>query len=73
VLPVWLQRVANLVPLTHALDGMRFALLQGHSVDQLLAVIVKLAAFAVVLLAGGIFTFNRAVELAKRTGSLTEY
>lgn len=73
VLPVWLQRVAGIVPLTHALDGMRFALLQGYSVDQLLAVIVKLTAFAVVLLAGGMFTFSRAVELAKRTGSLTEY
>jgi ABC-2 type transport system permease protein len=73
VLPGWLQRVADLVPLTHALEGMRFAILKGHGLDELASVVWTLVAFAVLLLSGGIGTFNAAVNLVKRTASLTQY
>jgi len=73
VLPAWLQTVAQWVPLTHALDGMRFALLKGADLGELAPVIGTLCAFSVVLLAGGMYAFKLAVDIAKRTGSLTEF
>lgn len=73
VLPGWLRGLAEAVPLTHALSGMRLALLQGYDMHELMFELVKLAAFAVVLLAIGMGAFNQAVKIAKRRGSLTEY
>ncbi|MEE9294175.1 MAG: ABC transporter permease [Phycisphaerae bacterium] len=73
MLPHWLQQLAAWVPLTHALEGMRFALLRGYAPSDLTSILMKLGAFAVVLVALGIVAFDQAVRLAKRTGSLTEY
>lgn len=73
VLPDWLKWIADLVPLTYALEGMRFALLQGHSLDQLAPQLITLLVFSVILITLGMGAFNMAVRVAKRTGSLTEY
>ncbi len=73
VLPGWLAKLASLVPLTHALAGMRLALLKGYDMHELVRELLKLSAFAVVLLALGMTAFNQAVKIAKRRGSLTEY
>ncbi|MGD2108233.1 MAG: ABC transporter permease [Phycisphaerae bacterium] len=73
VLPGWLQWVAELVPLTHALDGMRFAVLEGSTLRDLLGSVLKLTVMAAVLMTGGLAAFAYAVRLAKQTGSLTEY
>jgi ABC-2 type transport system permease protein len=73
VLPAWLQRLANLVPLTHGLEGMRMALLQGQGFGRLAGTILTLCAFAAALLAGGLIAFNAAVRATKKTGSLTEF
>jgi len=73
LLPSWLQKVSSLVPLTYALDGMRLALLKGASVTDLGGTLALLGGFAVVLLSVGIGAFDRAVAIAKHTGSLTQY
>ncbi|MBI5837525.1 MAG: ABC transporter permease [Candidatus Eisenbacteria bacterium] len=73
VLPVWLQHVAALIPLTHALDGMRHALLQGYNLGQLAGVAWTLIGFAVVFLAAGLGSFGLAVGYAKRAGTLTRF
>ena len=73
MLPPWMQRISVAVPLTHALEGMRFALLQGQGVVQLAGVIGTLTAFAVVLMTVGVYGFNLSVLAAKHTGSLTQY
>ncbi len=73
LLPKWLERASTLVPLTHALDGMRHAILNGDGLVALSSTILVLTAFAVVLLTVGIGAFNHAVVLAKRNGSLVEY
>jgi ABC-2 type transport system permease protein len=72
-LPQWLQNLSKAVPLTYALDGMRHALLQGYSIAQLSDVILSLTLFSVVLLTVGITGFAWSVDLAKRSGSLTQY
>ncbi len=73
VLPAWLQTIAQWVPLTHALEGMRFALLKGADLRALAPVIGTLCAFSVALIAGGMYAFKLAVDVAKRSGSLTEF
>jgi ABC-2 type transport system permease protein len=73
MLPGWVQWLGNAIPLTHALDGMRHALLQGYSIRQLSPVLLRLAAFAVALVSIGIGGFSWAVDQAKHSGSLTQY
>jgi ABC-2 type transport system permease protein len=73
MLPEWLGSMAQLIPLTHALDGMRLALLHGQGVVEQAGTIFVLLAFAASLLAVGISTFEWTVGIAKRTGSLVEY
>lgn len=73
LLPEWMQFVAELIPLAPALDGMRLAILQGQGLGELSLVLMKLAAFTVVLLPLGMAAFSYAVVIAKRTGSLVEY
>lgn len=73
MLPPWLQTIARIVPLTHALDGMRFALLKGADVASLAPTLLTLSLFGTVLMFAGIGGFNIAVKLAKDSGSLTQY
>jgi ABC-2 type transport system permease protein len=69
VLPDWLERLGRLVPTRFIFDGMRAALFGGSWSED-----------ALVLLAYGLFglplalwAFSRALEHAKRRGSLAEY
>ena len=73
LLPRWIQYLAGLVPLTPALEGMRFALLQGYGFEQLSAILIRLSAFSIVLLTAGVVGFNYAVQLGRKTGSLSQY
>ena len=73
LLPQWLQTLGGLVPLTHALDGMRLALLTGATIADLKDTLIILSGFAVVLMTIGLGAFDRAVEIAKHTGSVTQY
>ena len=73
LLPVWVQQIGSLIPLTHALEGMRLALLQGQTLHELAPIIFKLIAFAAVFQVIGIYGFNLAVSTTKKVGSLAEY
>ncbi len=73
IMPVWLQQVAQLLPVTYALRAMRLALLQGASVGELLPDLAALAGFSVVLLPLSLLAFRFAVHRAKVDGSLTYY
>jgi ABC-2 type transport system permease protein len=72
-LPAWIQNLARLVPLNPALEGMRFALLQGYGLKQLQDIVISLSVFSVVLLGAGILGFNAAVQMGRKSGSLTQY
>ena len=73
LLPAWLRHIGDLIPLTHALEGMRLALLQGQTLAQLSPIVLKLIAFAAVLQTVGLLGFNVAVNWTKSAGSLAEY
>jgi ABC-2 type transport system permease protein len=70
VLPGWLERLGRLVPTRFIFDGTRAALFggSGWSEDALI-----LVAYGVVGLPLALWAFSRALEHAKRRGSLAEY
>ena len=73
ILPTWLRACSYFLPLTYALEGMRLALLKGASFYQLLPSILSLLGFTAVLMPISIYSFQYAIRLAKRDGSLTHY
>lgn len=73
VLPDWLRMVGRLLPLTHALEVLRGALLVGAGPGALASSLVALAAFAVVLAPLGAGVFAYALRRARADGSLSHY
>ncbi len=73
VLPDWLQVGSQFLPLTYALEGMRLALLEGHSLMEILPHLEALLIFSLVLLPLGLWSFRQAVRRAKIDGSLAQY
>ncbi len=73
VLPVWLQWVAKLLPITYALDAMRLALLKGAGWAELQPNLLILAVFCLALFPLSLFVFRLAVERARLEGTLTHY
>ncbi len=71
-LPIWLRPLSWLVPLSHALSGMRLAMLgEGPSVvaPQALA----LVGLAAVMLPVAVVAFSWSITRAKQDGSLAQY
>jgi len=73
VMPEWLQHVAQLLPITHALHGMRQALLLGASTADLAPTFGILLLFAGVLFPLALLSFYAAVRWTKASGSLAQY
>lgn len=71
-LPGWLQPLTALVPLSHALTGLRAAL-AGAPPEQVAGSALLLAAMALLLLPPGVIVFHWAVGRAKKEGSLGQY
>jgi ABC-2 type transport system permease protein len=71
ILPDWLQFIAKLNPMTHALRGMRNALLGGASLVQLLPVVEILLLFAVILLPLSVLVFSWTLRRTKINGTLS--
>lgn len=73
VLPGWLRTAGRLLPLTHALELARAALLRGAGPAELSASLAALALFAAVLCPLGAGLFVYALRRARIDGSLTHY
>lgn len=69
VLPGWLEWVGRVMPTRFAFDGLRGALYGGDWTGSALA----LAAVAVVAVPAALWVFARALERARRDGSLAQY
>jgi ABC-2 type transport system permease protein len=70
ILPEWMQTVAQFVPGTYILDGIRQGLMEGVPVTELLHDVWPLMVMAVVLIPAGAYAFSLAERYAKRTGKL---
>jgi ABC-2 type transport system permease protein len=73
IMPEWLQKIAMLFPLTHALRAMRHAVIQNYSLFQLGFDILILFMFCLILLPVSMIIFRYALKRAKKTGSLIKY
>jgi len=73
VLPVPLQWVGRLMPVTYSLEGMRAAILGHASLAELWPEIRVLLIFAVVLLPVSFAVFSWALRRTKITGTLMHF
>lgn len=73
ILPLWLQKVSALLPITYSLRAIRHAVLQGHSIRALSGDILALALFSIVMVPVSIAGFRMAVQIAKKNGTLSQY
>lgn len=73
VLPGWLQKVALILPFTHALSGVRKALLLGATPADLGMELLVLGAFGLVLFPTSLWVFQLALRRVKATGTLGQY
>lgn len=72
-LPPGLKRAAFFIPMTHALEGLRQALLMGAGWNVIVPQLVWLSVFIAVIWPLGVFTFGRAVRRARADGTLGHY
>lgn len=73
VLPPALQRLAEFVPLTHALRALRLALLQGYGVSALQREVAILLVFLALLAPTAMLALRWAIHQAKSSGTLGAY
>ncbi len=70
LLPAALRRLSDLLPITHAVNGMRAAVLAGASPAAIGGELLWLAAFALVAVPASLLVFALGVEHARRAGTL---
>jgi len=73
VLPGWLQTGALFIPFTHALEGLRQAVLNGRNLLELGTQVAVLSIFAAVLLPLSLAVFSWSIYQAKRLGTLSQF
>lgn len=67
--PLWIQRVAGILPLTHGLSAIR-ALLNGAPLDTLIPLVAAEAGVGIGWLLLAMISFHHFVEAGRRNGSL---
>ena len=68
-----MSNISRILPPTYGLDGIRRVLIEGQSFAEVREPFVALLLFLVLLLPLSLWVFNRAVNRAKREGSLIQY
>jgi ABC-2 type transport system permease protein len=72
-LPKPLRDVAQIIPITHSLAGMRMALLEGASLGGVAHELVILALFGIVLVPSSLLFFSWTLRRARMEGTLSFY
>jgi ABC-2 type transport system permease protein len=72
-LPVPVQAVSYMLPITHGNMAFREIMLQGKPLAEVASQIFILAAFAAVFIPLSLFCFRKAVNRAQREGTLVQY
>jgi ABC-2 type transport system permease protein len=73
VLPGWLQAISQVLPLTHALELVRRAALNGEGLATLWPSLAALVVMTALYLPLGLWACRSAVRLAQTDGSLSQY
>lgn len=72
-LPPVLEKLARVVPVMYAIDGMRMALLQHKSVLEMAGTLGALGGFATVLLVLALYGFSLSLRHSRQNGTLSFY
>jgi len=73
LLPLWLQKASEFIPLTYVLRSLRLCLLKGVPLSTLGEDLFILMLLSGILLPLGLWTFAKALRKAKQDGSLVHY
>lgn len=73
ILPGWAQGLAQVLPITHALEAFRLCLIQGHGLSVVSRPLLVLLLITVILLPLSLAAFALAVRRARAEGSLSHY
>lgn len=73
LLPHWVQTAAELQPFTPATEVLRHLLVNSPETTPIGTALVKLLAFAAILLPGSILALSFAIRLGQRRGTIIEY
>ena len=73
LLPVWLQKVSFLIPITYSLDALRLTILKGYSVAMISGQTLILGLMAAVLLPLSLGIFAAMVRKGRIEGTLAQY
>jgi ABC-2 type transport system permease protein len=72
-LPKTLRGLAQLIPITHSLEGMRLALLEGASLNRVRYELIVLVGFAALLVPVSLMAFSWTLRRARMQGTLSFY
>lgn len=72
-LPKTLRGLAQLIPITHSLEGMRLALLEGASLNRVRYELMVLVGFAALLVPVSLLAFSWTLRRARMQGTLSFY
>lgn len=73
LLPDWIQRITDFIPLVHALHALRLAILNNATVYDIRGELGILCAFFTVLIPITTMAFRSALRQAKKDGSLAHF
>jgi ABC-2 type transport system permease protein len=73
VIPSWIERVSDAVPLTYGLRALRRVLLEGVALRDVWSDLAVVVAMTAVLLAASLYVFSWALRYARRAGTLAHY
>jgi ABC-2 type transport system permease protein len=73
VLPVWLQKISFLIPITYSLDALRLTILKGYSVAMISGQTLTLGVMAAILLPVSLGIFAAMVRKGRIEGTLAQY
>lgn len=73
ILPLWVQKLSYLLPITYSLEAMRKCIILGATIKELTREIVALFIFSLIFLPLSIIIFKFALRKVKRDGSLLFY
>ncbi|MFH1857436.1 MAG: ABC transporter permease [Candidatus Omnitrophota bacterium] len=73
LLPLWLQKTSDWIPMTYALRALRLCLLKGLPLGLLKKDLLVLTALTLILFPISVWIFGKALRKAKKDGSLVHY
>lgn len=71
--PAWMQKVSNILPVTHGLNALREVMLLGKPFHDVRSQLLVLMVFIACGLPLSLLIFNKSVNIARREGSLLHY